>query len=514
MGERLFYCVALGAIGGLLIGLVGFGMFSALALLVCGCGILLVGKTRPLGLVAAAALAAAALGLLRSDFFLYAESQQTLPAHIGAMAVVEGAVINDPEKRATSLHANIAVATINGKEGSGIALAEFPLDTELGFGDAVRIRGVLQAPQTFETTGGRLFDYPGYLRVQGVSAVMSRAALAERTPSGFSLQGALFSMKHAFERSLGRLFPEPDNALLQGILLGERAGLPPELNDAFIRSSLIHVVVLSGYNISIISVAVLKALSFLPQALGLFLGGGAMVLFALMTGAGAATVRALIMALIALLARYLDRPSIAMRSLALAVAGMAAWNPLELFSDPSFTLSVLATFGLIAFSPAVERRLGFVPERLGLRSIAASTIAVQIFVLPALLYYTGILSFLALPANLLALPVVSAAMGFGFLAGMLGFLHAALGIFPGLVADLLLRWMMLVANTAAGFQWGALVVPAFSAWFAVLIYAPLTWLAVRAHRKNAHEARQARFVGVAAVATPPLAKTALPVPPN
>ena len=487
MNGTFLYALAIGLCVGLALGLIGFGALSALALLGAGCGALLFLRTRPLGLIAAAALAAAALGILRSDFFLQAESQETLPSYIGAMAVIEGEVINDPEQRTTSVHANIRVATLNAKNGSGILLAELPRDTELSYGDSVRIRGVPEAPQAFETTGGRLFDYPGYLRVRGISAVMPHAVLQARESGGFSLQGSLYAMKHAFEDSLGRLFPEPDNALLEGILLGERSGLPPELNDAFIRSSLIHVVVLSGYNISIVSLAVLQALSFLPQALGLSLGGIAMVLFTLMTGAGAATVRALVMALIALLARYLDRPSLAMRSLAIAAAAMAAWNPLELFGDPSFTLSVLATFGLIALSPSVERRLGFVPERFGLRSIAASTIAVQIFVLPALLYFTGILSLLALPANVLALPVVSAAMGFGFLAGMLGFLHWTLGFLPSLVADLFLRWMILIANTAASVPWGSWVIPAFPAWLAALVYVPLTWLAVRAYHKKKKE---------------------------
>lgn len=489
MNGIFLYTLAISLCVGLALGLAGFGVFSALSLLGAGCVALLVARRSPLGLIAAAAFAAAALGILRSEFFLQAELQETLPSYVGSMAVVEGEVINDPEQRATSVHANIRVATINAKEGSGTLLAELPRDTELSYGDVVRIRGVLEIPQAFETAGGRLFDYPGYLRVRGISAVMPHATLQARQLSGFSLQGFLFSLKHAFERSLGRLFPEPDNALLEGILLGERAGLPPELTDAFIRSSLIHVVVLSGYNISIVSIAVLHALSFLPQALGLSVGGIAMVLFALMTGAGAATVRALVMALIALLARYLDRPSIAMRSLALAAAGMAAWNPLELLGDPSFTLSVLATFGLIALSPSVERRLLFLPERFGLRSIAASTIAVQIFVLPALLYFTGILSLLALPANVLALPVVSAAMGFGFLAGMLGFLHWTLGFAPALVADLLLRWMMLIANTAAAVPWGSWVVPAFPAWLVALVYVPLTWFAVRAYRTKNKESK-------------------------
>jgi len=222
----------------------------------------------------------------------------------------------------------------------------------------------------------------------------------------------------------------------------------------------------------------------LPKTLGLGLGGIVIVLFALMTGGSATAVRACIMALIAILGRYLERPSDAMRSLLGAVVVMVLWNPLSTLYDPSFILSVLATFGLITISPTVEEKLKWMPEKFGIRSIAASTISVQLFVLPALLYFTGILSFVSLPANILALPVVSLAMLLSFISGMLALISPVLAFIPGVAADLLLRWMIFVAQTATAIPFSSTVVAQFSAWIVAACYVPLTAFAVFLYRRD------------------------------
>ena len=212
-----------------------------------------------------------------------------------------------------------------------------------------------------------------------------------------------------------------------------------------------------------------------------------MILFAFMTGAGAATVRALAMGIIALLARYWRRPTVALRALAVAASAMVLWTPQALLHDSGFILSVLATFGLITLSPWIDKKFltwGILSHKRlgGLREFAVSTTAVQLFVLPVLLYFSGVLSFVSVPANVLALPVVSAAMLFGFIAGLLGFLSPALGFLPALVSDLLLKWMMFVANTAAALPFGSVTIGEFSPLFLIVVYIPLTWFAIKKYQ--------------------------------
>jgi competence protein ComEC len=188
------------------------------------------------------------------------------------------------------------------------------------------------------------------------------------------------------------------------------------------------------------------------------------------------------MALIAIVARYLRRPAVAMRALAVAVLLMLFWNPI-IFYDVSFVLSVIATFGLITLGEFVERHITRVPawHYFNIRSITASTIAVQIFILPALLYFSGVLSFVSLPANILVLPLVPLTMCVGFVAGMLGFLHHSLAFIPSLITDVLLRYMILVAEFSASLPFSSVIVPSFSIWIVVVAYVPLIAIAIRCY---------------------------------
>ncbi len=432
-------------------------------------------------------ISAVVILFVRFEIFHQTEQSETLRNFVDVTAIVEGKVITDPDYRATSAHVVISVSSVNNATTTGTLLALLPRTTKVFYGDNVRVRGVITTPQTFVTNTGREFDYPNYLRVQGVSMVMSRATVQQISTGIWSIQKSLFSYKHNFEQSLERLLPEPHAALMEGILLGEKHGLPKDLMQAFTISGLVHVVVLSGYNITIVAESIFRVLAFLPRMISFSTGGVMMILFVLMTGGGATTVRACIMAGVALLARYMHRPTVALRSLAFAATAMVLWNPPILLHDPSFILSVLATLGLIMLSPWVEEWIMhyklFQHKKLeGLRSIIASTIAVQIFVLPALLYYTGILSFLALPANVLALPVIPLAMLSGFLTGILNIIHPLLAFIPAQVSTVLLWWMISIATVTASLPFSSTIISIFPIWLAILTYIPLTAFAISKYR--------------------------------
>ncbi len=414
---------------------------------------------------------------------LYQEPSSILQ-FAGRTAVVEGTVADDPDVRATSVRVTVAVITVNTAIAEGKVLAVVPRDTALQYGDRVSVRGVLEEPQAFETQTGRIFDYPGYLRARGISLIMQRAVLRETEEGNLSVLRALFVLKHRFEHALERVMQEPMVSLMEGFLLGEKSGLPQALTQAFVTAGLIHVVVLSGYNIGVVAEWTLRFFGlFLPRRFAL--GGAAVVitLFALMAGGGMATLRAMLMGLIAILARYLNRPTLALRSLAVAVVLMVLYNPLVLF-DVGFILSVLATFGLVTLAPWVESKLRRLPEG-GIRSTAATTIAVQLFVLPALLYFTGVLSFISVPLNVVFLPLVPLAMLLGFVAGMLALVHPFAALLPALLADTLLRAMIWLAEFSAALPLSATMVPSFPAWIAAVLYVPLTAWAILKYLKNA-----------------------------
>jgi len=414
-------------------------------------------------------------------WFVFTEGESDLLHYTGRTALVEGVVADDPDVRATSVRVTIKISAINGKPESGKLLAVLPQDTALQHGDTVSVRGVPEEPQSFETNTGRTFDYAGYLKARGISAVMQYAKIQSTKEGSPGILRTLFTIKHSFERALQRVMREPMVSLMEGFLLGEKSGLPQALTQAFVIAGLIHVVVLSGYNIGVVSEWTLRFFAiFLRRRVALAVTAVVIVFFALMAGGGMATVRAMLMGLISILGRYLHRPALALRSLGVAVLAMLLWNPLVVF-DAGFVLSVLATLGIVTLGTRIEQLLFWLKDGI-VRSTAATTISAQLFVLPALLYYTGVLSLVSIPANIIFLPFVPLAMLLGFVAGLLALVHPFFALIPALAADTLLQIMIWLTEFAASLPLAATIVPAFPAWVAIAAYVPLTYFAMRAYK--------------------------------
>ncbi len=312
---------------------------------------------------------------------------------------------------------------------------------------------VIWAPREGEWEYGNWLEVRGILGQEkyGTRYQLNRPKLEPlTTEEESSVRSQLFGLKDAVLNNFRAVIPEPAAGLLGGLVLGEKHGLSQVWSERFRRSGLSHIVVLSGYNLTILAESLLRALQFLPRATAYGVGAGSIILFTLMTGAEAATVRAAVMALVALLARATGREYQATRALLLAGFIMLLYDPTLLTGDPGFQLSFLATLGLLQFSPLIDRLLSrFWPAKgrfPTFREIAVSTIAVQIFILPWVLYQFGAWSIVALPANLLVLPIVPITMFLGFLVGLVGFITSVLAWPIGLIAYLFLGYQLLVAR--------------------------------------------------------------------
>ncbi len=368
-----------------------------------------------------------AIGILRMSFADVAPDP-SLQKLLGQKISFEATVSDEPDIRDAS--ARYIVKSINSKSFVLLVADRFP---EFKYGDKIKISGKLELPKNFESENGTEFDYISYLAKDKIHFLIYRPQIDPASSSSTGLRGtrkivfALYSIKNIFIEKIGAVVPEPNSSLLAGMIFGAKQTLGQDLLNDFKKAGLIHIVVLSGYNITIIAVGIFYLLSFFNRRkLSFILSAIFIVLFAVMVGWGATVMRAVVMALIAILAKFLGRPADALRWLFIAGLLMLLWNPLILFDDPSFQLSFMATLGLILFSPFIEnfisqsrfRRL--IPNKLKLREIVSSTLAVQFFVLPILIKMSGFVSVISFLVNPLLLPLVPWAMGAGALTGALG----------------------------------------------------------------------------------------------
>lgn len=476
-GARIFWAISIGFLSGVFLrSLVPLGWAEA------GLGILLAGAVLLAGLIAstymqkgvivAVTLFACAAGVARMQSAVVT-GDSVLNARVGHSVVLDGTVSGEPDARETSTLVHITLASLGATSSvpvSGGLLAILPAHARIRYGDVVRIEGTLKLPEAFDTGLGRQFNYPQYLAMQGIEYEMSFARLDTRGHAGNPLKAFAFTVKETYIEGTRAVLPEPEAGLAGGITVGDKRSIGPELSAAFHRDSLIHMVVLSGYNITVVLNTIARALQSVPRAARFGGSIGVVLFFIVMSGGAASATRSGLMALIAVFARATHRTYLGGRALAAVACVMVLWNPLILVFDPSFQLSALATLGLILFTPIFSLWFVRVPEKFGVREILASTCATQLMVLPLLLYQNGTLSIVSLPANVLALAPVPLAMLASFVAALGGMLFGTFASPLALPAYLLLGYIIGVAQFFAALPFAAVALPAFSAWWMVGAY--------------------------------------------
>lgn len=493
MSAHILWSVVAGfAIGVFVRSFFPLGWYVAGFFAVLGIGLLLLSWNirSKSGIVLCIALLACAGGILRMhDARLIGDV--TLNQELEKKVIIEGRVFEEPDSRENNIRLSVQAEKIIVKDAeepiNAAVLVIAPLHTLVSYGDHVRAEGTLKLPESFEAGTGREFNYPAFLAKDGIGYELVFANV-EKIGEGWKnpLKSGAIWIKQTYLEGLGMALSEPQAGLAGGITAGDKRALGGELTDVFRTVGLIHIIVLSGYNIMI----VMYGASWLLEKIGIrgwteaSIGIGVAVFFALITGLAAASVRAAAMASIAFVGRALGgRTYLASRALGIVAFLMVLWNPWILAFDPGFQLSIIATWGLIFVSPIVAKRLGFVTERLQLREIAAATIGTQIAVLPLLLYQSGQLSIVALPANLLALIAVPWAMLASFIAGVFGIIAGPLAPIIGFPAYVLLSYILFIAEWAAKIPFATVTIGAFGISALTLMYIAL--FAIVSLRQNA-----------------------------
>lgn len=396
-----------------------------------------------------------------------------LVEEIGQNVNVTGFISREPDIRTST--ALLAVKVVN-----DVILVTTDRHTVARYGDTISLSGTLKKSESFVTDLGREFDYSGYLATKNIGYVMSFPAVSIiDSTSGSKALRNLFTAKALFLETLETVLPEPAVGLGEGLILGVKQALGDDLEDIFRRAGIIHIVVLSGYNIMIIVAFIMLVLGFLPLRLRVVFGLLSIFVFAVLVGLGASVVRASIMAALGLLALSLDRRYHLLRALCLAGSGMLMFNPLLLVHDVGFQLSFLATLGLIMFAPQFESVIHVKKFLFSAKQFLIATIATQLAVLPLLLYQMGQVSVVAVVVNVLVLPLVAPAMLMTFLTGLIAlFIPAIVNPFA-LCAALLLQTIIILATFFASIPYASVTVPQFPFIMVLVLYALLGYVLYR-----------------------------------
>jgi competence protein ComEC len=227
-------------------------------------------------------------------------------------------------------------------------------------------------------------------------------------------------LRREFAARLYSLLPDTQAGLGLGFLLGIKASVPDTLSDQLKLLGLTHIVVASGYNLTIL-VRLARRLFASMSHYVMTLASGAMIVgFVTITGFSPSMSRAALVAGLCVLAWYYGRRIHPALLITLAAAITAAIHPLYVWSDIGWWLSFLAFAGVMLLAPLLQRRIFGKRKPKLLGQIVIETICAQITTLPLLLMIFGDLSVLSLVANVLVVPLIPIAMALTLVAGAIG----------------------------------------------------------------------------------------------
>jgi competence protein ComEC len=292
----------------------------------------------------------------------------------------------------------------------------------LAWGDRIRLSAELRSFPGARNPGGwnRAARAAAHgIELEGYSR-LPPARIAPPSPLAH-LEAARLRFSVAAEQSM----PPRESALVRALGAGDTSAIAPETLDAFARSGLAHLLSVSGLHLAVVAFGLFRLMRWLlirwdlvalrvdPRRWAALLTLPITCLYALGTGAQVPVVRSAIVASVAFLGVILDREGELFNTLALAALAILTVEPGALH-DPSFQLS-FASIGGLALMTAPLRRALPVARRLGrlgrlrevvLTSICAS-LAATLATAPIVAFHFRRISLLAVPANLVGIPIGS-----------------------------------------------------------------------------------------------------------
>lgn len=341
---------------------------------------------------------------------------------------------------------------VNCDNNFSISISSLAANCDIG--SKIKFHGKITLPEITED-----FDSDLFLLARGVQFEMKNAKIISWEEGGFysykktsmsyehKLKRVLFNFRNLIVENIRRVLPNRDEfALGSGILITGKGEMSKESLEHFKRAGLIHMVVLSGFNVSIVSQVIISFFSFLPNILSGIFGTIGIILFCVMVGGGATVVRSLLMSLIGIYSRIFNIGHTALTATLMAGLLMIIFNPLILIGDPSFQLSFACTLGLVLLGNSSSRFFKFLPKAFGLRETVSSFFATQFFSMPLLLKFSGALSVYGIFANLAVVPFIPLAMLLVFCSGILCFINVDIAMLFGLVSHFILAYFMTVVR--------------------------------------------------------------------
>ena len=269
-------------------------------------------------------------------------------------------------------------------------------------------------------------------RSHGVFSVIHAKdnAVEEVQPGYLRLRYWASRLRQWQSNRLAAVTPQAVHPFINGVWLGERSLISREIYDQFIHAGTAHVLAVSGVHVAIIALSLnfLLGMLYLPRRIRLLLLLAGLLVFAMMTGARTATLRATFMLMVYFAYDWFDREPDSLSVLGLCGFVFLLWNPNMLF-DPGFLLSFGSVGSILIFYPGISGLLSRLPRIL--TASLTTTLSVQVVSWPVAAWHFHLVPILGIVANIIVVPLLTVTLWLCFITMLIAIITPSVAMIFG-----------------------------------------------------------------------------------
>ena len=242
------------------------------------------------------------------------------------------------------------------------------------------------------------------------------------------------------------------SSLVPGLVLGDTSLQSNDFKEQMQKVGLSHLTAVSGANFVLVASFLLWFLQFIIKRIKhrLIIVLIVLSLFIFLVRPTPSVLRAAVMTLVILIARYRGESTRGIASLGAAITLLILLDPFQSI-DPGFALSVLATAGILFLSPKVENKLQKILKPRWLVEAIAIPVSATIPCLPVILLLSNEFSLATIPSNILVAPVIAPITVLGFLSAILTPMNSSIGSTLFAAASFFAKYIVVVSDAMENF---------------------------------------------------------------
>lgn len=294
------------------------------------------------------------------------------------------------------------------------------------------------------------FNYKEYLKTKKIygSIKAEKISIIKENDVNFILRISNSTRNKVIEIAK-KILPQETEGLLIGILIGERRYIPENTTENFSKSSLSHILAISGSHISYIIIGITYILTKSKTSKkGMYIITiFSLIFFIFITNFSPSVIRACIMGIILLFAKIVYRKPDILTSISVSLLIILIDNPFAI-KDIGLQLSYLGTLGIVYLNKPISNFLEKYMNK-KVSEILAITISAQIMVLPVTIINFNNISTVFIISNIIATPLTGGIILLGYANILIGAISIEIAKVIAIVTHSLVQLLIWTAEITA-----------------------------------------------------------------